>query len=315
MSLEPLPKPFVDRLHAVVPAEHWDAACASFSATKPTSFRVNALKAPPQEVAAELGRAGIQADPVAGLEAVFTVPDNQRRALTQSPAVADGRVYIQGIASTLAPWALSPKPGESALDLCAAPGGKTLMMAAMMQNTGTLNAVEPGRTRFFKLRANLDRAGATMVKTYLTDGRTVGRKTPGRFDKVLVDAPCSGEAMFTTRDPATYQDWSEKKVQRCARVQKALLRSAMEAVRPGGLVLYSTCSMSVQENEAVVSQVLSKLGPGVAAQPIQALPATTAPALTAWQGKAFADGVEHGVRVLPGMTHDAFFLALLQRQL
>lgn len=311
-----LPEAFVDRLSAVLPVDRFDAALASFGAVKPTTFRVNTLKADDHSVQEELNAAGLSPEPIVGVPHASSVPDVQRRALTDHPAVADGRIYIQGLASMLAPLALLPGPGESVLDLCAAPGGKTLMMAAMMENAGTLNAVEPGRTRFFKMRANLERGGATMVKTYNTDGRSVGRKTPGRFDKVLVDAPCAGEAMFTTCDPASYADWSEKKVKRCASVQKALLRSAIEAVRPGGLVQYCTCSMSVEENEGVVSHTLKKLGDSVRLEAMPGLPAciATMPAVSVWKGTAIEPGVSHAVRVLPTATHDAFFLALLRRE-
>lgn len=308
-----LPEAFVDRLRAVIPADRVDGALASFSAAKPTSFRVNTLLTDDGAVTTELGVAGVTASAVEGLPHAFTVPAAQRRDLTDSSVAADGRVYIQGLSSMLAPFALAPRPGESVLDLCAAPGGKTLMLAAMMANSGTLNAVEPGKTRFFKLRANLERGGAAMVKTYLTDGRTVGRKTPAMFDRVLVDAPCAGEAMFTTHDPASFTDWSEKKVRRCAGVQKALLRSALAAVKPGGMVLYCTCSMSVEENEGVVSHTLGKLGLAVRAEPIGTLPAETMPALEGWRNKVFQAGVVHTVRVLPTTAHDAFYLALLRR--
>jgi len=305
----------VDRLRTVVPADRFDAALASFSAVKPTSFRVNTLKADDETVLAELSSAGLSPTAFTGIDHAYTVPADQRRALTEQPAVADGRVYIQGISSMLAPLSLCPGAGEAVLDLCAAPGGKTLMMAAMMENQGTLNAVEPGRTRFFKLRANLERGGASMVKVYPTDGRGVGRKTPVRFDKVLVDAPCAGEAMFTTRDPKSYADWSEKKVKRCASVQKSLLRSALAAVKPGGRVLYCTCSMSVEENEGVLSHTLKKLGDAVKVEPLPDLPAAveTMPALNCWAGKTLDPSVANATRVLPTTTHDAFFLALLRR--
>lgn len=310
-----LPGVFVDRLRLLLPAARFDEALASFGAVKPTSFRVNTLKAGDAAVVAELGRAGLTPTAFAGIEHAYTVPAGQRRALTESAAVADGRVYIQGLSSMLAPITLAPVAGESVLDLCAAPGGKTLMMSAMMADTGTLNAVEPGRTRFFKLRANLERGGATVVKTYLTDGRGVGRKTPGRFDRVLVDAPCAGEAMFTTRDPSSHADWSEKKVKRCAGLQKALLRSALGAVRPGGVVLYCTCSMSVEENEAVVSHTLGKLGGAAALVPMPALPRSieTMPAVTHWKGSRLDPTVGRAMRVLPTAEHDAFFMALLRR--
>jgi len=309
-----LPERFIERLRAVIPVESQGDALASFSAIKPTVFRVNTLQAAAAKVRDELLALGFTLSPIGGIDVAFSVPHAQRRALTQTDAVSDGRIYIQGAASMLAPLVLDPRPGESVLDLCAAPGGKTLMMAAMMGNAGTLNAVEPGKTRFFKLKANLDRGGASMVRVYHTDGRQVGRKTPARFDRILVDAPCAGEARFNTHDPASYADWSEKKVARCARVQKALLRSALDAVMPGGVVLYCTCSMSVEENEGVVKHTLKRMGDAIALEPVRDLPAAVATCPAQAGDGPLVDALARCIRVLPAKTHDAFFLALVRRR-
>ena len=125
------------------------------------------------------------------------------------------------------------KPEESVLDLAA--GGKTLQMACMMNNQGALSAVEPVKNRFFKLKANLEQQGASFVKTYLTDGRTVGGKCPERFDRVLLDAPCSSESRFTQLNPDSWSHWSIKKVKEVARKQKKLLMSALYSLKPGGV--------------------------------------------------------------------------------
>jgi len=312
-----LPVRFVERLTAIVGPERIDAALASFRADKPTAFRVNTLKASPGIIVDALLASGLTPVAVEGVENAYTVPPAQREVLTHRPEVAEGVIYIQGIASMLAPLVLDPRPDEEVLDLCAAPGGKTLMMAAMMNNEGTLNAVELGVDRWHRLRANLQRAGATMVKTYRSDGAVVGRKTPGRFDKSLVDAPCTGEARFDEHDPASYNDWSEKKIARCARVQKALLRSALDAVHVGGTVLYATCSMAPEENETVVAHTLRRMGDRITTLPIAPLPAATMPAITHWMGKPIAGDraacVSRAVRVLPTDQHDAFFLCLLRR--
>jgi 16S rRNA (cytosine1407-C5)-methyltransferase len=108
----------------------------------------------------------------------------------------------------LAPLALAPRPGETVLDLAAAPGGKTLQLAALMQNSGRLSAVEAVKGRFFRLRANLERGGVTNARTFLMDGRAVGRKCPEMFDRVLLDAPCSSEARFSRLDPRSWAHWS-----------------------------------------------------------------------------------------------------------
>ena len=136
----------------------------------------------------------------------------------------------------IAAVALDPQPGETILDLAAAPGGKTLHIAAMMGGQGRITAVEPVRERFFKLKANCERGGAAdIVQLVLKDGATIGRTSANTFDRVLLDAPCSSAACLRPDQPQTWKYWSEKKIQDCARKQKSLLRSAIDATRPGGI--------------------------------------------------------------------------------
>ena len=215
-SEEPLPEAFVERTARIVPPDRWDECLASFAQEKPTAFRVNTLRASVDEVQEELEQAGFALSRVDWLEGAFTIEPGDRRRLTETAAVAEGRIYIQGLSSMLAPMVLAPQPGERVLDLAAAPGGKTLQMTALMHNQGEIAAVEVIRSRMYRLRANLRRHGATIVRTYLTDGRSVGRKTPERFDRVLLDAPCSGEARFDQRDPASWRNWGPRKIRECS---------------------------------------------------------------------------------------------------
>lgn len=207
----PLPPIFVERLQAILPPDRLHDCLQSFTLVRPTSFRVNTLKTSEAALIARLGAQGFTLRPVGWRPATYSVPADQRRALTESGAFADGEIYIQDLSSMLAPMVLDPQPGERVLDLAAAPGGKTLQIAAMMENRGELAAVESVKSRFFRLQANLRRGGACMVKTYLKDGRSVGAKVPERFDRVLLDAPCSSEARFTAGDPASWSHWSLKK--------------------------------------------------------------------------------------------------------
>ena len=114
--------------------------------------------------------------------------------IAQHPAATEGAIYIQNPSSYFAVKTLAPVLDEEVLDLAAAPGGKTLAMAARMQNTGRIAAVEPIRGRFHRMQANLRRCGVTNVQFYQRDGRGVGRAVPDRFDRVLLDAPCSSES-------------------------------------------------------------------------------------------------------------------------
>ena len=158
---------------------------------------------------------------------VVVVPNQQRRALTETAACRAGRIYIQNPASMIPPLLLDPQPGEWILDLGAAPGSKTLQMAGMMVNRGKISAVESVRGRFFRLRANLEKHGATLVQTYLKDGIKVWRNCPEQFDRVLLDAACSAEGRFNVNRPSSYGYWSTKKIREMQRKQKRLLFSAL----------------------------------------------------------------------------------------
>ncbi|WP_350207780.1 RsmB/NOP family class I SAM-dependent RNA methyltransferase [Botrimarina sp.] len=208
-----------------------------------------------------------------------------------------------------------PRPGEAVLDLAAAPGGKTLHLAARMRLEGELAAVEPVRDRFFKLQANLARCGAgEFVRTFSHDGRDVGRKTPDRFDAVLLDAPCSSEARFDPRRPQSFAYWGPRKLAESARKQKALLRSAVDAARPGGRVLYCTCSFAPEENELVVAHTLRRMAGRVELRPLGPALRCFRAGLVEWEGKTLPSELAHTVRVAPDRRMAGFYLALLEKR-
>lgn len=311
---EPLPELFVERLGRIVPPDQRERCLASFSAEKPTAFRVNTLKAATIDVRDELARSGFCLAPVDWLDGAFTVDPAQRRSLTETAAVAEGRIYLQNLSSMAAPMVLGPRAGEQVLDLAAAPGSKTLQMAAMMQNQGQIAAVEVVKARMFILDDNLRRHGVTIVRTYLTDGRTVGRKTPERFDRVLLDAPCSGEARFDRRDPGSWQYWSLRKIRESARKQIGLLRSAVLSLKLGGTLLYCTCSFAPEENEGVVHRVLEQMGEVLDVEPVELPFAPTQPGLTHWDGKDLHPDLAGSVRILPDGQMDGFYLCKLTKR-
>jgi 16S rRNA (cytosine1407-C5)-methyltransferase len=309
-----LPQAFLERLAAVVPAQAYAACMASFAAEKPVALRVNTLRAGIDEVRRELTSAGFELQPVAWLAEALLVPAEQRAALVAAPAVREGRVYIQNLSSMLAPLLLDPQPGEEVLDLAAAPGGKTLQMAARMGNQGRIAAVEAIRPRFFKLRALLETHAATMVDTYLADGRTIGRKTPERFDRVLLDAPCSCEARFDPRDAQSFHYWSPRKIKESSRKQKGLLKSAAECLKPGGSLLYCTCTFAPEENELVIQSLLDDLGAAVEILAVDCPVPNVQPGLTAWDGQPLAPEMARCLRILPDAQMDAAFLCKLAKR-
>ncbi|MFC4161128.1 RsmB/NOP family class I SAM-dependent RNA methyltransferase [Chitinimonas lacunae] len=314
MNQTVLPPSFLERLPAIVPPERLPVVLASFGIDKPVALRINTLKASADSVCAELAAAGFQLKSLPWSGLAFSVPFEQKRALTETAAFYDGRLYLQNLSSQLAPLLLDPQPGETVLDLAAAPGGKTSQIAAMMANQGRLSAVEPVRDRFFRLKANLDQQGATLAKCYLMDGRAVGSKCPAMFDRILLDAPCSSEARFDTRDPESMSHWSLKKVGECAHKQKRLLQSAWTALKPGGRLLYSTCSFAPEENEGALATLLKHAGDEVEVLDLPWRLDNFLPGLTAWDGKLFPASLSRAARVLPDESMDGFFLCLLKKK-
>ena len=241
----------------------------------------------------------------------YWVPAEERAALLASAAYAEEHVYVQNLASQIPPLVLDPQPGERVLDLCAAPGSKTRQIACLMRDEGEIAAVEAVRGRFFKLRANLDAQGTTIVRTFHRDGATVWHHRPEHFDRVLLDAPCSTEGRFRTDEPETFAYWSERKVKEMARKQKKLLFSAIQSLRPGGTLVYSTCTFAPEENEVALDRLLRTFDGKVEVVPVTLPPSgRVQPALDAWKGKAL-DRTREARRLLPTETMEAFFIAKL----
>jgi len=309
-----LPEAFVSRLRRILPEAFYDAVLRTFTLSKAVSFRVNTLKCDAPTLQRELESKGFALTPVGWYSGAFLIPAEQKTALTETEAFYEGRLYIQNLASMVAPMLLSPEPGETVLDLAAAPGGKTLQLAGMMQNRGWLSAVEPVKERFFRLKRNLEHQGVEIAHTYMTDGRSVGKKCPAMFDRVLLDAPCSSESRFKSFDAKSTAFWSERKVKETSKVQKRLLLSALDALKPGGEMLYCTCAFSPEENELIVEGVLKKLGDALEILPVELPFDNVQEGLGEWEGRAIDPRLKMSCRILPTESMDGFYLCKLRKR-
>lgn len=173
------------------------------------------------------------------------------------PAHHGGMFYSQEPSASSAVTALDPRPGERILDLCAAPGGKATQIAGALMGRGLLWANEPVRQRAGALLSNLERVGAANAVVSCAYPERLCPELRGFFDRVLVDAPCSGEGMFR-RDPRAVEEWSVQGVEACAKRQLAILDQAAVTLREGGVLVYSTCTFSYAENEGVVREFLDR---------------------------------------------------------
>ncbi len=291
---------FVEMLTAV----YGDASAAeimvSMRADRVLSYWLNPLVDAPFEAVGT---------PLDGMPEMRCLPRDSE--FTSTDAASSGRVYIQNPSSLLAIRVLDPQPGEEVLDLAAAPGGKTIAMAVAMRNAGRIAAVEPVKGRFHRLRANVERCGVNIVAFYQRDGRGVGRAVPARFDRVLLDAPCSSQARMRWDDPSSYRHWTRRKVREASRKQKSLVMSGYAALKPGGRMVYSTCSFAPEENELVIEHLLKRTDARLLE--IEALPCRTLPGLTRWGSRPLRETLAQTVRIVPDQVWDGFYLANIEK--
>ncbi|MBT7862537.1 MAG: RsmB/NOP family class I SAM-dependent RNA methyltransferase [Gemmatimonadetes bacterium] len=311
-----LPPEYIERLERLFDgdAKRLKACLHDMAADGPTAFRVNGLQATWEQVRDELEQVGIEPDRLDGIDGVWTVPSQSHRALTDTPAARDGRIYLMTPSSLLPGLCLEPQPGEEILDLAAAPGGKTLHLADLMENQGRIAAVEAVKPRFHQLRRNLERCGAHIVDTYLADGRGVWRKVPERFDRVLLDAPCSAEGRIVPGEPDSWKYWSPRKIKEMAKKQRRLAESAVHCLKPGGILVYCTCTLAPEENEAIINRLLRRFGDAleIIDLPLAASIPTEA-GRTTWAGKSFHEALSLTRRIVPSPPWEGFYLARLRK--
>ena len=242
----------------------------------------------------------------------YTIEDGLEQ-LKSSDLATTGAIYIQNAASWLPVVALALRPGEDVLDICAAPGGKTAHMAAVTDNVCHITANDNSRIRLAKLRANLTRLGVTCADTTLFDATKLATKLEGRlFDKILLDAPCSGEGMMTIDNDKDFASWSVAHIKRLQQLQKRMIQQAWYLLRPGGTLVYSTCTMAPEENEAVIDFLLRRNNDAVARE-IKHVPSNRVPAVASWSGKAYQHGVQFATRLVPSLEAEAFFVCKIEK--
>ncbi|MEK6847114.1 MAG: RsmB/NOP family class I SAM-dependent RNA methyltransferase [Nanoarchaeota archaeon] len=223
-----------------------------------------------------------------------------------------GYYYVQEVCSMMSVIALNPAPGERVLDLCASPGSKTTQIAALMENSGTIIANDIKLDRLKILSANLERCGVMNCVSVRNDG--VGlcsrlAKEGWKFDKILLDAPCSGEGTLRS-SPKTFLMWNIKVVEKLSREQRKLIANALKCLKVGGTLVYSTCTHSPEENEAVVDFALKNF-------PVELeelhLPLRCRPGVTSWNGSDFSPEVSRCCRIYPQDNNsEGFFVAKLR---
>ncbi len=273
-------------------------------------LRINGLKCGPAEFIKHLCPYKPKLEKLPFSETGFMIR-KEPHPLSASIPFLRGEFAFQGASSQIPPLALNPQPGERVLDMAASPGSKSTQMGALMQNRGQLILNDVNRGRLQALQANTQKSGMVNQAVYYLPGERLGRLFPEYFDKVLLDTPCSGLGTLAGHDEIAGW-WSRSKLNHLQKIQTQLLISAIKATKPGGEIVYSTCSIAPEENEQIIGQALKNY-------PLEVLPINVgkdyfSPGNTGYNGRTFDDQLLETRRIWPHLQKmEGFFIARLRK--
>ncbi|NQV12105.1 RsmB/NOP family class I SAM-dependent RNA methyltransferase [Candidatus Uhrbacteria bacterium] len=297
MANKPLSSQFTDRLQSQFGPDGYDKIMKGFRARRLPTFRVNTTKSTNEEIVEFLVENKIAYEQSDTVPHAFIIKRMSSEDLLKLPICKDGKIYVQGLSSMVPPLVLSPGAGEHVLDLCAAPGSKTSQMAAMMEQTGKLVAMEQNQIRFGKLKFTIDKQGADVVEAMKGDAIKLCTRYKGKFDAILADVPCSAEGRMNLAYERSYGYWSEVNIEKNVKLQRELMTAAIPCLKPGGRIVYSTCTLAPEENESMIAWLLEEF---------------TELHLEEIAPPLLDHRVPGGCYILPSESHEGMFISMLR---
>lgn len=252
-----LPKEFIEELYEVYTPITVDKILTGMTDDRYTTLRVNTLKYDIYSLMNIFKENNVKFERVPWFKDALIVKNAREKDIQKLDIYEKGYIYFQSLSSMVPPLVLNPRPGESVLDMTAAPGSKTTELAMLMENKGEILANELDKIRCERLKFNVQMQGANIVQVINRRGEKLGDEYESKFDKVLLDTPCSGEGRFIATSPQTYRNWSLKNVNTLVKLQKKLFESGYKALKSGGELVYSTCTINRFENEFILDWVLN----------------------------------------------------------
>lgn len=220
------------------------------------TLRVNTLKSNSIKIEQYFNEAGIEYETVSWSKEAYILKNISEKEIEKLDIYENGEIYLQSLSSMLPPIILKPKEGEDILDMTAAPGGKTTQIAALTSNKAHITACEMNPIRAERLKYNIKKQGASCAYVMQCDSRNINDLFS--FDRILLDAPCSGSGTIDINDQNIKNQFTEKLVNKCISAQTNLLKKAIKILKPGCEMIYSTCSVLEEENEEIINKALKE---------------------------------------------------------
>lgn len=304
-----LPQEFMNQINENYSPHKVDDILIGILSKRYTTLRVNTIKYDMQSLIRYFKEINIKFDRVLWYKDALVIKNATEKDIQKLDIYEKGYIYLQSLSSMIPPLVLNPSENEKVLDLTAAPGSKTTQLSALMKNKGYILANELDKIRYERLKFNVDSQGASIVEVINGRGEKIGENYSELFDKVLLDTPCSGEGRFTINNVQSYRDWSIKKVKELSKLQKKLFKSAYDSLKPGGIMVYSTCTINKEENEYILDWALENLN-----LKIMNIDIEIKDVLKGFNDDVNNKDINKAIRILPSKDMEGFFVVKLIKQ-
>ncbi len=284
-----------------------------FTQERVASFRINILKIDEWSCRERLIQAGFSIEKFPPIPFAYTLSREDEYRLKWSEFFREGLIYMQSLSSMLPALVLQPKKNETILDVCAAPGSKTLQMSVLMGNAGRIIALEKSPIRHDVLLHNIALQWVKNIETIRMEGVKYLSETTEMFDAILLDAPCSAEGRIRMNDERTYGFFSLENIKKKSRLQKELLQCSLSRLKKWGRLVYSTCTLAPEENEGVISDILLK-NPDCFIEEIKFSFQEFRQGITPYDEKKILEDLKKTARILPSKYFEGFYIAKLTKK-
>lgn len=296
-----LPNFFIDNIKKQYGEEISERIFEGYKVKRKVTLRVNTLKSSIEKVKEILNKEKIEFEEVAWSKQALIINNASEKDIENLNIYINGEIYLQSLSSMLPPIILEPQQEKDILDMAAAPGGKTTQMAMLTDNKAHITACEINNIRAEKLKYNIQKQGASCVYIMQKDARQIDDFFS--FDQILLDSPCSGSGTLNIEDKNIEKYFTKQLIEKSVKTQTMLIKKAVKILKPGGIMVYSTCSVLQEENEDIIAQILKDKNLEIV--PIEFEGKEQIPCLPA--------KIEGTMCVCPTELYEGFFVAKLKK--